>query len=202
MKKKTGIISIIAVAALLISTIVGIAVYADDGDSSTKNPQSALMAKVAEILGVDQDDLENAFTQAREELRDEAVQDRLDKLVENGVLTEEEAQEYADWLDERPEDLPAILNQIPQDNVEEYVQGLIDDEKITEAEGEAYLNWLDDRPDVPDKVDRMLLGGFGRGGFSERGMMDGPGNGHDGFGPGHRVETGQASAQASTGTSY
>ena len=52
--------------------------------------------------------VDDAIKQAREELRDEAIPKKLDALVEKGRLTQEQADEYLNWIQSRPEGLPAI----------------------------------------------------------------------------------------------
>ena len=44
--------------------------------------------------------------QARQELSDEAMQSKLDSLVEKGLITQEQADEYLDWRQSRPEAIP------------------------------------------------------------------------------------------------
>ena len=75
-----------------------------EGDSNA----SKLATKVAEILGLDTAVVDDAIKQAREELRDEAIQKKLDALVEKGRLTQEQADEYLNWIQSRPEGIPAI----------------------------------------------------------------------------------------------
>ena len=66
------------------------------------------MAKVAGILGIDQAQLEAAFTQAQKEIRSDVEAERLAKQVAAGKLTQEQADQYKAWLDSRP-DVPAQL---------------------------------------------------------------------------------------------
>jgi len=71
--------------------------------------QGTLLARVAEILGIDQQKLEDAFKQARQEQQEKMLDEWLKKLVEKGVLTEEQAKAYRDWIEARPEGAPGIL---------------------------------------------------------------------------------------------
>ena len=52
--------------------------------------------------------VDDAMKQAREELRDEAIQKKLNALVEKGQLTQEQADENLDWIQSRPEGIPAM----------------------------------------------------------------------------------------------
>ena len=45
----------------------------------------------------------DGFDQAREEMRDEAMERKLAWLVEQGRLTEEQADKYREWYQSRPE---------------------------------------------------------------------------------------------------
>ena len=55
--------------------------------------------------------VDDAIKQAREELRDEAIPKKLDALVEKGRLTQAQADEYLDWIQSKPEGIPAIEKQ-------------------------------------------------------------------------------------------
>ncbi len=69
-----------------------------------------ILERTAEKLGIDAEELKAAEGEARTELRQEAADARLeaylDRLVENGTLTEEEAEEYRMWYETRPSFLP------------------------------------------------------------------------------------------------
>lgn len=75
----------------------------------------SLLARVAGILGISEEELREAFRQAGEEAReerfDEALYSMLDKAVEEGLLSDDEAQEIKEWWEERPEALNAGLLQ-------------------------------------------------------------------------------------------
>jgi multidrug efflux pump subunit AcrA (membrane-fusion protein) len=60
---------------------------------------------VAAILGVDQAEVQAAFSQAAAEQQQASLQSRLDKLVEQGRLTQQQADEYTGWFLSRPEGL-------------------------------------------------------------------------------------------------
>ncbi len=94
----------LGVAVLLAGSIAGIA-FAQDSTSSSGN---SLFARVATILGIDQTKLENAFTQAQKEMRDEALTDYLDKLVEEGNITQAQADQYRSWWDSKPDALDKL----------------------------------------------------------------------------------------------
>ena len=96
------VIAVVAVA--VISFSIALAQGNEGGDSNA----SKLAIRVAEILGLDTAVVDDAIKQTREELRDEAIQKRLDALVEKGRLTQERADESLNWIQTRPEGIPAI----------------------------------------------------------------------------------------------
>jgi len=107
MSKKMKVLVSVLVAVLLLS-VGGIAtVMADDGSTATDNEtgENGLLARVAEILDITEDDLVNAFRQARQEMRDQAFISYLDKAVDKGLITPEEADEIQEWWEQRPEGL-------------------------------------------------------------------------------------------------
>ncbi len=64
---------------------------------------NCLLDKVAEILGISREELANAFEQARQEMGEQAFISYLDEAVEKGLITQDEADEIADWWLNRPE---------------------------------------------------------------------------------------------------
>ena len=96
------VVAIVAVTAIGFS--LALAQENERGDSNA----SRLAAKVAEILGLDAAEVDDAIKQARREIRDEAIQKKLNSLVENGRLTQEQADEHLNRLQSRPEGIPAI----------------------------------------------------------------------------------------------
>jgi hypothetical protein len=94
----------LGIAVLLAGSIAGIAFAQDSTDSSG----NTLFARVATILGIDQTKLEDAFAQAQKEMRDEALTDYLDKLVEEGKITQSEADQYGSWWDSKPDALDKL----------------------------------------------------------------------------------------------
>ena len=108
-KKVKVLVSVLVVAVLL--TAGGVTtVMAQEGSepppeaSTEETSTKGLLARVAEILGVSQEELVNAFKQAQQEIREEALDKLLAKAVEEGLITEDEANEIKGWWEEaRPE---------------------------------------------------------------------------------------------------
>jgi polyhydroxyalkanoate synthesis regulator phasin len=117
---------------------VGVAI-ADDGRTDQAKPDG-LLARVAQILNIDVQKLKDAFTQALTEMRTERQNNGLDNLVNNGTLTQEQADQLKAWLDSRP-DIPRVG---PQG-----LDRLLQEGKITQQQYDAYQAWLAAKPDVP-----------------------------------------------------
>jgi len=118
MSKKMKII-IAVIAAVLLLTIGGTtAVLAQDGEPAPPaNCGNGFLARVAQSLNVPEEDLINAFRQAREEVRQECqarFEERclhaLDRAVEEGVITEDEASQIKEWWEQRPEAVDKLGN--------------------------------------------------------------------------------------------
>jgi len=105
MSKRMKVLVSVLVAVVLLTVGGAAAVMADDGATSTSNATSTngLLARVAEILDIPQEDLVNAFEQARQEMREGAFIRSLDRGVEDGLITQEEADEIRGWWEQRPE---------------------------------------------------------------------------------------------------
>ncbi|MDD5702374.1 MAG: hypothetical protein PHU23_10045 [Dehalococcoidales bacterium] len=119
LKRRWAIIAVVAVVVLVLTGVIGGLVSAQTPTPSTTPTPTGIpeagdefLARVAEILGIEQADLEAAVKQAAQEMQDERIQDRLDKLVEQGKLTQEQADEYLDWWQSRP-DVPEGWNAFP-----------------------------------------------------------------------------------------
>ena len=141
-KSKKFIVITASVAVLLIVALVGStagAVLAQDGDER-QGRRGALMARVAEILNIDQQDLESAFKQAQGELREQAIDDRLQELIDDGTLTEEQADEFREWIEARP-DVPRVGPR--------RLQQMVDEGVVTQEQMDELKEWMESRPDVP-----------------------------------------------------
>jgi hypothetical protein len=93
----------VAATMIVISIVTGGAVMAqENGDGETPVIES-FASRVAAILGLDEAQVQDAMDQARREMQDEALKSKLDSLVEQGRLTQEQADEYWQWYQSRPE---------------------------------------------------------------------------------------------------
>lgn len=106
--KRTGVLVGVLIAAMALTGVLVGTVAADD--EASDGPQHTILARVAEILGIDQQDVEDAFEQAVGEQRDarqqemqEARQARIDALIDEGVITQEQVDAWEQWLQSRPD---------------------------------------------------------------------------------------------------
>ena len=111
-RSKNFIVIAVLATVILVGGIGGIAL-ADENENASQPGAlfGALWDKVARILqdeGVDitSEQLKDAFVQAQGEMRQAALENRLAKLVEEGVIDETQADEYLHWWESRPEDVP------------------------------------------------------------------------------------------------
>ena len=127
-RKKRFIIGLLA-AVVIAGVSLGSVAVAHQGEDNSQS--DTLMARVADILGIDQQSIEDAFVQARSELKEERLDSYLQSLIDEGTITEDQAAEYREWLDSKP----AI------DGYKEQMQ-----------------DWIESRPDLPEGLFPRLEG--------------------------------------------
>ena len=102
---------IVLVPAVLAGSIGGVA-FAQTGSEDTTQPEArheALLDRVSAIyqentgVAIDSEALRDAFAQAQSEMRAEALQNHLQSLVDEGTITEEEADQYLEWWQSKPD---------------------------------------------------------------------------------------------------
>ena len=103
--KKFILITLLA-TVVLAGSIGGIAL-AQNGDEEEEQVET-IFDKVAAVLvadGVDitSDQLKDAFTTVKKNMRTEAMEKFLDKLVEEDVITQGEADDYLEWWEAKPD---------------------------------------------------------------------------------------------------
>jgi hypothetical protein len=73
---------------------------------STMEP-GELLSRVADKLGISEEELRDALEEAKEDIMaergEQAFNELLDRAVEEGLITEKEATEIADWWEQKPE---------------------------------------------------------------------------------------------------
>ena len=106
--RKRWLIVALMVGVLAVG-VTGATVLAQSSGGNGGGPVKGLVSRVAQILGLDDQQVQDAFDQARMEMRDEAVRTKLDGLVEAGRLTQEQADEYYDWYQDMPSGLDRLF---------------------------------------------------------------------------------------------
>ncbi len=106
------------IAGVLVATmaLAGVLVGTISADEETDaRPGAGITARVAELLGLDRGDVENAFRQAVQEQREErqaqmeaAREARLQDLIDEGVVTQEQVDAWEEWLASRPDNQDAM----------------------------------------------------------------------------------------------
>ena len=110
MRRSKKFIMVTALAAVvLVGSITG-AVLAYNGNGNEPGALlGALRDRVAEIYQqktgdtLDQEALQEAFATARAEMREEAMKNRLQYQVEQGKITQDEANQYTEWCESKPD---------------------------------------------------------------------------------------------------
>lgn len=108
-KSKKFIVIAALVAVVLVAGTAGV-VMAQDGNKGP-GPRQALLEKVAQILGIPQQKLEDAFKKATEEARvqrEAAFLENLQKLVTEGKLTQKQVEDFKTWLKAKPNVQPQV----------------------------------------------------------------------------------------------
>jgi len=109
---KKFIIVMVLAAVLALVSIGGIALAQENEEDSPAAKFGEFMERVCAIYenntgdDIDPEALKEAIAQVQSERQAAAMEARLAKMVENGVIDETQAQELQDWWESRPEDLP------------------------------------------------------------------------------------------------
>ena len=109
-RSKKFIIAAVLAGVVLVGTI-GATVFAnDDGDSNQPGALfGALWDRVCAIYedntgtAIEPEALKDAFAQAQNEMRIEAMENRLQNLVDESKITQDEADQYKEWWQSKPD---------------------------------------------------------------------------------------------------
>lgn len=125
--------------------------YDYDDHRGGKGNNGAMMARVAEILGIEQDTLEAAFATSLDEQANTKFEERMTALVDDETLTQDQADTANTWFDERPTNSGPMALRLAgtsdPDKVDNFLTRLVENEKLTQDESDALSDWHDDRPD-------------------------------------------------------
>ena len=101
---KYGIIAIVAVVALSAGITAVVSAESSEGAAGSDiGPGQIFFSKVASILELDEEELADAFKQTRQEMCEERQEQRLQNAIDEGLITEGEAEQIRGWWDSRPE---------------------------------------------------------------------------------------------------
>lgn len=109
MSKRKWFIVAGLLSLLLVGSLTGVALAQSDSEDGSSGPWSAFLGKVCgnyqerNGTAIDQAELEQAMVQARNQMRDEALASRLEQMVEDGRISQEEADAYLEWWQARPD---------------------------------------------------------------------------------------------------
>jgi hypothetical protein len=106
----------VVLCIVLIGGIAGGVMVAADDSSGSVDQQSQLADRHQMLLdracaiyeentgtAIDSEQFKAALERAQGELQEEALESRLDNLVENGKITQDEADSYLEWWQSRPD---------------------------------------------------------------------------------------------------
>ena len=169
--RKGVIVASLLAGLLAVGLVGGVVLAQSDGDGAKATEKKGkvadkdgvkdeVMGRVAEILGVEQSALEDAFDQALTEQAEAKGAEMLASLVEKGILTQEQADAYQAWLDARPDgDLPAMgalgvfsrgkgPKALGDDKAAGLLAKLVEEDELTQEQADAYQAWLDAMPEI------------------------------------------------------
>ena len=87
----------------------GVFAHLKSGDGESR--LGSLASRVADILELDEQEVKDAFHRAVREMLEQKIQQKLDRGVENGKVTQEQADEYLEWFRFRPDTFaPGVLS--------------------------------------------------------------------------------------------
>ena len=178
MSKKMKVLIAVLVAILTLTVSGAVAVLAQEGEEPEPDEEellgelneimprvnmfvstesSELLSRVAEILGISEEELSDAFAQARQEMMvercEEAFYEFLEKAIEEGLITEEEAEEIKEWWEQRPEALNwaqlrnafCMMRSHPESRME-ILEQAIEEGLISEEDADGIKAWTGNRP--------------------------------------------------------
>jgi polyhydroxyalkanoate synthesis regulator phasin len=180
-RNKNIVVGVVLGVVLLTGSLVGgIALAADNGESGNADAHDVLWAKVSELYlektgtSLDQEALQASLKEAMEEIRGNAgemrngnrqmrgngemtrelpsLEDRLQNMVDNGRITQEQADEYLQWWNSKPDvdfGFPFGGRMTRTfSSQEDRLQSMVENGKITQEQADEYLQWWNSKPDV------------------------------------------------------
>tara|TARA_B100000315_G_scaffold75111_1_gene68787 strand:+ start:4230 stop:4712 length:483 start_codon:yes stop_codon:yes gene_type:complete len=100
--RKRWLFGLLVAGLLALALTAGAVMAQSDGETGPLGAKT-FAGRVAAILGLDESQVQDAINQASKEAREDKLQMKLDRMVEKGSITQEQADEYRDWRLSRPE---------------------------------------------------------------------------------------------------
>ena len=128
--------------------------YSYDADRAGTRGEShaQVMARVAEILGVEQTALEDAFKTALHEQADARFAAYAAQLVTDETITQEQADAAITWFNGRPAETGKLAGiataTADTEKMDTLLSRLVDAEKLTQEQADAISAWHAERPDA------------------------------------------------------
>ena len=91
----------ILLALLTLGVTAGAALAYGGGDGDS--PVKSFASRLAVILGLEESKVQDAINQAIDEAREDRLTSKLDRLVTEGSITQEQADQYLSWFQARPD---------------------------------------------------------------------------------------------------
>ena len=104
MRKRWLVVTLLVAFAAIAAA--GGAALAQEEPEEGSPPHRGFAERGADILGLETVHLQAAFDEAKKDMKAEALDRRLARLVEAGLITEAQADEYRQWINSRPDFLP------------------------------------------------------------------------------------------------
>lgn len=182
MKKRLGIF--LGITAVSVLAVVGVFAGIAAQDGQEDGGKRSFAERVASILGLEAETVEDAFAQVKEEMVDERSDAYLAKLVEHGKLTQEEADAIVAWKDAKP-DIEFSFGELTKSEKRgwggkgfgrgygsemlsgEKLDYLVEEGVLTQANADSLSAWYDERPGavvklMPNKDKRGRWGDGGK----------------------------------------
>jgi len=116
MRKRKWLIPVVLASVLVIGGIAGGVIAAADNGSGNGEEESQAASRLEALLdracaiyeektgvAIDSEQLRDALEQARSEMQGQALEEWLQRLVDEGKITQEQADEYLEWWQSRPD---------------------------------------------------------------------------------------------------
>ena len=177
MKRRTKIGAVLAAVAIVVLASVSVVGAYRDGDTSRGEQ---VRDRVAELLDVTPSELEAALVQARQEVREERINEKLAAAVADGTITEDEAAEIRAWLDSRPDALDEVRavkfahHRHSRGGLSDAgLEQLVEDGVITQSQADEIAEWRDARPEALANLRSDRVGSHKFGHANDRGTRFG-----------------------------